>query len=128
MGTREHPADKYATWSKLGPLKRDTHGRFARGNRGGPGRPPDLAAETIPFTLPSGRIHPLHLVADMALHDNQLRHDSPQNIEQLERAKDLWQTLLAETLCQGFTGEAWLHLTIDDGTIAKVRAHTRRTK
>lgn len=130
MPTHQHPRDIYAKWARLGPLKRDARGRFARRNRGGPGRPPNFTEPPPDFVLPSGRIHPIYLNPHtaMALHDNLLRHDSPQNIDRLEQAKDLWQALLAETLCHGFTGEAWLHLKVSQGTIDEVRAHSRRSK
>ena len=75
--------------------------------------------------LDDGRIHPFYLTP-VALHDNELLHASPANIEQLEHAKDLWASLVTEVLCRGFFGDASLQMVIDDGTIQRSETRTYR--
>jgi hypothetical protein len=62
----------------------------------------------------------------MSSHDNPLLHDSVRNVDQLETARDLWASVVAEVLCRGWYGEASVHLVIADGTIQRVESRTVR--
>jgi len=62
---REKPQkrSKYESWARM---RRRKDGRFAKGNRGGPGRPPlPKPAPDPPLILPDGTLNPQH----PAMHD-----------------------------------------------------------
>jgi hypothetical protein len=81
--------------------------------------------------LSDGSLHPLYCGAGcviMEMHDQELLHASPKNVEQLEVAKDLWLGLITQVLCRDFFGEASVHLFVADGTIQRCEARSKRSQ
>lgn len=115
----------YDQWAKLGPVKRDALGRFARRNRGGPGRPPNAHYRNPPLFDRQGNIHPYYMLSMEGLmnaHDEPLLINTPANRDKLHYAMHLWQQLAEEVLQPEWYGVATIELKIEAGVIQHVEA------
>lgn len=108
-------------------MKRDKHGRFAKGNKGGPGRPrqPDSSLEEN-VLMPCGRLDPratalscFDVGACFLGSGGAMREQT--NASALECLQELFKQACFETLIPGFFGAVVITIPIQDGTIQEGR-------